>query len=91
MCQITGGQKFPRLSKAVHRAYKVKLEVEDWQSPWWLVSNRFENTFNLCLQIGLNTNLLYHSDHLSEGKEDPGNQLAFLLEALLMVPPVTLL
>jgi len=52
-------------------AYKVKLEVEDWQSPWWL--------------IGLNTNLMYHSDHLSEGQEDPGSQLAFLLEALLMV------
>ena len=28
---------------------------------------------------------MYHSDHLSEGKEDPGRQLAFLLEALLMV------
>jgi len=52
-------------------AYKVKLQVEDWQSPWWL--------------IGLNTNLDYHSDHLSEGREDPGSQLAFLLEALLMV------
>ena len=37
------------------------------------------------LQIALNTNLMYHSDHLSEGKEDPGRQLAFLLEALLMV------
>ena len=39
----------------------------------------------LVLQIALNTNLMYHSDHLSEGKEDPGLQLAFLLEALLMV------
>ena len=38
-------------------------------------------------QIGLNTNLMYHSDHLSEGQEDPGSQLAFLLEALLMVAP----
>ena len=28
---------------------------------------------------------MYHSDHLSEGKDDPGLQLAFLLEALLMV------
>ena len=50
----------------------------------------FENTFNLRLQIGLNTNLLYHSDHLSEGEEDPGSQLAFLLVALLLVAPVTL-
>ena len=74
----------------MHRAYKVKLEVEDWQSPWWLVSNRFENTFNIRQQIGLNTNLLYHSDHLSEGEEDPGSQLAFLLEALLLVAPFTL-
>ena len=44
------------------------------------------NTFNI--QIGLNTNLMYHSDHLSEGEEDPGRQLAFLLETLLMVAAV---
>ena len=69
----------------MHRAYKVKLEVEDWQSPWWLVGGCCKNTSSLRPQIGLNTNLLYHSDHLSEGQEDPGSQLAFLLEALLMV------
>jgi len=56
---------------ANYGAYKVRLQVGDWESPWWL--------------IALNTNLMYHSDHLSEGKEDPGRQLAFLLEALLMV------
>ena len=77
-------------NKAGHRAYKVKLEVEDWQSPWWLVGGAYKNTFSLPPQIGLNTNLLYHSDHLSEGQEDPGRQLAFLLEALLMVAPVSL-
>ena len=38
-----------------------------------------------CVQVGLNTNLLYKSDLLSDGVEDPGLQLAWLRNTLMEV------
>ena len=32
-------------------------------------------SLNLCAKIGLNTNLRYQGDRLSEGQEDPGLQV----------------
>ena len=37
------------------------------------------------VQVGLNTNLLYKSDLLSDGVEDPGLQLAWLRNTLMEV------
>ena len=36
---------------------------------------------HLCPKIGLNTNLLYQGDKLSEGKEDPGQQVREVVPA----------
>ena len=38
-----------------------------------------------CVQVGLNTNLFYKSDLLSDGVEDPGLQLAWLRNTLMEV------
>ena len=67
---------------AMFSAYIVKVAAGEWLSPWWLVRGHSLVTCTPHLQVGVNTNLMYKSDKLSEGERDPGQQLAWLRETL---------